>query len=114
MKKLLFIMMVCLLTLQMNFLTEGRLSFAAVNTSERAPNDSIRYARGPNVHKIISALEDRMSDQPLLEKVKHKVFTLSDQHTRVIASLSEHVVQERKSTSGDIAFLLLTTLIILL
>ena len=113
MKKLLLIMAACLLPLQINILV-WRPSFAAVHTIEQDPGSSTLSARASNVLKIISVLDHRMTDQPLLEKAKEKVFTLSDRHTRLIASLSDQVVKERNSTTGDIAFLLLTALIVLL
>ena len=113
MKKLMLIIAVCLLSLQINIFA-GRPSFAAVHTAEQDPGDLTLSARASNVLKIISVLDHRMTDQPLLEKAKEKVFTLSDQHARLIASLSDRVVKERNSTTGDVAFLLLTALIILL
>jgi len=64
--------------------------------------------------KILSVLENRMVDQPLLEKTKDKLFTLSDGQTRLIASLSERVAREGNTTAGDIGFLLITVLITLL
>jgi len=104
---------VCLLAFQINIFI-GKPSFAAVYTIEQDPRNATLSARTSNVLKILSVLDNRMTDQPLLEKAKGKVFTLSDQHTRLIASLSDQVAKERSSTSGDIAFLLLTALIILL
>ena len=113
MKKLMLIIVVCFLALQVNIFVGGA-SFAAVNTIESDPGQSAISSRASNVLKIISVLDHRMTDQPLLEKAKEKVFTLSDRHTRLIASLSDQVVKERNSTTGDIAFLLLTALIVLL
>ncbi len=113
MKKLILTTVMYLLALQI-IVFAGGPSFAAVHTVESDRGRSAMSSRASDVHKILSVLDDRMTEQPLLEKAKDKVFTLSDQHTRLIASLAEQAVKERNSTSGDIAFLFITALIILL
>jgi len=113
MRKLTLTVAACLLALQINIFV-GSPSFAAVNPIEHDPGYPTLSSRVSNVLKIFSVLNDRMADHPLLEKAKEKVFSLSDQHTQLIASLSDQVAKERNSTSGEIAFLLLTALIILL
>ncbi|OGP78471.1 MAG: hypothetical protein A2V86_17255 [Deltaproteobacteria bacterium RBG_16_49_23] len=113
MKKLMLIIVICLLALQINIFV-GRPSFAAVNIIEQDPGNSTISARASNVLKILSVLENRIGDQPLIEKAKDKLSTLTDRQTLLIASLSDQVVKERNSTSGDIAFLLIAALIILL
>jgi len=67
-----------------------------------------------NVSKILTVLERRVEDPQLLGKTKKKLITLSDGQTRLIASLSDRVAQERNTTGSDIAFLLMTVLITLL
>jgi len=64
-------------------------------------------------HKILSVLEDKVRDRKLLEKVKDKLDTLDDRRTRLIASLSDRIAHEEKTAGADIAFLLITILIIL-
>jgi hypothetical protein len=49
-----------------------------------------------------------------LGKTKKKLITLSDGKTRLLASLSDRVAEERDTTGSDIAFLLMTVLITLL
>ncbi|OGP74974.1 MAG: hypothetical protein A2W09_03020 [Deltaproteobacteria bacterium RBG_16_50_11] len=67
-----------------------------------------------NVSKILTVLERRVDDPQLLEKTKKKLITLRDGQTRLIASLSDRVAEEGNTTGSDIAFLLMTVLIILL
>ena len=107
------IIVVCLLALQVNIFVGGA-SFAAVNTIESDPGQSAISSRASNVLKILSVLENRIGDQPLIEKAKDKLSTLTDRQTLLIASLSDQVVKERNPISGDVAFLLMTALIILL
>ncbi len=107
------IIVVCLLALQVNIFV-GRPSFAAVDTIEHGPGYSTISSRASNILKILSVLENRIGDQPLIEKAKDKLSTLTDRQTLLIASLSDRVEKERNPASGDIAFLLITALIILL
>jgi hypothetical protein len=67
-----------------------------------------------NVSKILTVLESKVEDPQLLGKTKKKLTSLSDGQTRLIASLSDRVVEERNTTGSDIAFLLMTVLITLL
>lgn len=112
-KKLIQTTVIYLLTLQI-MMSAGSVSLAAVQTMDSDRGRSIISSHASDVLKIISVLEERVADQLLLEKAKGKVFTLGDQHTRLIASLADQAVKERNSSSGDIAFLLIAALIILL
>jgi hypothetical protein len=61
---------------------------------------------------VLSVLEKRVGDQRLLGKIRDKLPTLSEDRLRMIASLSERVAVDDHSAKTDIAFLLLTALII--
>ncbi len=102
-----------LVVLQIIILIKGP-SLAAVNAIESDPEQPAISSRASNVLKILSVLENRMVDHTSLEKAKDKLFRLSDNQTKLIASLSDQVVKERNPISGDVAFLLMTALIILL
>jgi hypothetical protein len=67
-----------------------------------------------DLSKILMVLERKVEDPQLLGKTKKKLITLSDRQTRLIASLSDRVAEERNTTGSDIAFLLMTVLITLL
>lgn len=80
------------------------------------PNSDDPYAfqRRANMSKILTVLESRVEDPQLLGKAKKKLIALSDGQTRLIASLSDRVVEEGNTAGSDIAFLLMTVLITLL
>ena len=63
--------------------------------------------------QILSVLADKMEDQRLFGKARDKLSALSDRQMRLIASLSDRISNEGKTAGTDIAFLLITALIIL-
>jgi hypothetical protein len=63
--------------------------------------------------KILSVLEERTGDQRLLERAWEKLLTLSDKEIRLIGSLCERISSDGQTAGGDIAFLLVTALIVL-
>lgn len=63
--------------------------------------------------RILSVLEVKMEGQSLPDKVRDKLRTLSDGQIRLIASLSDRIDGEGRTAGADIAFLLITALIIL-
>jgi len=70
--------------------------------------------RKADMAKILSVLENKMGGQKLPEKAMDKLFTLSDGQIRLIASLAERIANDGHTGGADIAFLLITALIILL
>ena len=69
--------------------------------------------RETEVLKILSVLEKKMGDKKSLEKAKEKLLALKDLELALITSLSEQITKERERPGADIAFLLITALIIL-
>lgn len=68
--------------------------------------------RKDDISKILSVLEKKTGDQKLVEKAKDKLSTLSGGEIRLISSLCERISEDSYSAGADIAFLLITTLII--
>jgi hypothetical protein len=64
------------------------------------------------VYKILSVLEGRIEDPKLIQKVKDKLSTLKGDRLRMVVSLSERITDGNHGAETDIAFFLLTTLII--
>lgn len=64
------------------------------------------------VFRILRVLEGRMDDPTLIQKVKDKLFTLKESRMRMVVSLSERSTDGDHGVEKDIAFFLLTTLII--
>ena len=64
--------------------------------------------------KILPVLEDKIGNKKLLEKSKEKIFTMNSRELHLVASLCEKISDEKQKTvSADIAFLLVTALIVL-
>ena len=63
--------------------------------------------------KIMPVLESRVDDQKLLEKAKDKLAIMDEAEIRLIASLCERISLDRGTPDADIAFLLVTALIVL-
>jgi hypothetical protein len=53
-----------------------------------------------------------MGEQSVPDKVRHKLLVLSDGQIRLITSLSDRINDEGRTAGADIAFLLITALII--
>ncbi len=69
--------------------------------------------RETEVMKILSVLEKRIGDQKLLEKAKGKLITLKNPEFDLITSLSGQINKDGERPGVEIAFLLITALIIL-
>ena len=65
-----------------------------------------------DMFKVLSVLEERISDSVLLDKVRHKLPELSEERLNMIVSLSEHMGGSIRKPENNVAFLLIATLII--
>ena len=63
--------------------------------------------------KILPVLEDKISNKKLLEKSKEKIYTMNTHELRLVAALCEKISDKGQTVSSDIAFLLVTALIVL-
>ena len=70
-------------------------------------------AHNGEVYKILPVLEDKIHDRKLLEKSKEKVFSMGDREVKLVAALCEKISDKRETVSSDIAFFLVTALIVL-
>ncbi|HEY1266774.1 MAG TPA: hypothetical protein VGH16_05920 [Candidatus Binatia bacterium] len=62
--------------------------------------------------RILWVLEDRMQARDLHEKAKDKLSKLSPKQLRLLDSLAVRIIKNDHTTASDIAFLLITALII--
>ena len=69
--------------------------------------------REPDVLKILSVLEGKIKNQKSLVKAREKLLNLKESEFALITSLSEQITKEGETPAVDIAFLLITALIIL-
>jgi hypothetical protein len=67
---------------------------------------------GPDMFKVLSVIGLHTGDRKLLEKVKYKLSTMSHDRLRLAVSLSERLSDDSRGVRRDIAFFLLTTLIV--
>ncbi len=70
-------------------------------------------AHNIEILKILPVLELKIEDRKLLEKSKEKIFAMDDRELHLVAALCEKISDEKKAVSSDIAFLLVTALIVL-
>jgi hypothetical protein len=66
------------------------------------------------VANIRSILDAKLGSADVSTKVQDKLQTLDDRHLRLLASLAERIAPEGNTPGADIAFLLLTALVVLL
>ncbi len=63
--------------------------------------------------RIIPVLEEKMADRRLVEKSKEKLHGMGDREIRLISALCERIPLDDSSVGGDIAFFLVSALIVL-
>ena len=87
-----------------------RVSPSGIHTISGVRSD--RPDHTSEVFKILSVLEGRIEDPKLIQKVKDKLSTLREDRLHMVVSLSERITDGGRGVETDIAFFLLTTLII--
>ena len=73
----------------------------------------VKTAEKGELNKILPVLEDKIHDRKLLLKSKEKIYTMGKNKVRLVAALCEKISDEGENASSDIAFLLVTALIVL-
>jgi len=68
--------------------------------------------RDTEIAEILSVLEDKVENREVAEKLKDKLFTLSDKQTRLIASLARLTANGDQAAGAEIVFFVMTILII--
>ena len=69
--------------------------------------------RGTDTVKILSVLAIRSSDGKVLGKAAEKLSAMNDRDLRLISSLCDRIVADRGTAGADIAFSLITAMIVL-
>ncbi len=70
-------------------------------------------ARKGDIRKILPVLEEQIRDGRLFEKSKEKIYSMDDGEVKLVAALCEKISDGGGTISSDIAFLLVTALIVL-
>lgn len=114
------VMLYSLLFLFLSFILNSSIATAGL-TGSRSDNPYHIIPRKTDMFRILSVLENRIDMQNLPEEekikllgmAKNKLFTLDDSQIQLLASLSNRITNNSHTTAGDVAFLLITALIVL-
>jgi hypothetical protein len=87
------------------------LTAMALNRFE-APQSNMVIIHEKERIKIQKILNQKIEDKALLKKAEQKLSTLSDEEILLISSLCDRIPESDSSAGADVAFLLVTTLII--
>lgn len=82
-------------------------------TGRERPGNSTISEQKAAILKIILVLDHQRVDKKLLEKAKDKLLTLNERQILLISSLCEKISYDGQTTRTDIAFLLISALIVL-
>ena len=63
--------------------------------------------------KILPVLEDKIENRKLLQRSKEKIYAMNSLELHLVAALCEKISDEGQTVSSDIAFLLVSALIVL-
>jgi len=93
------------------FLACGSPAYGAANLQRQ----SIVREPALNVEmlKILPVLEEKIDNRKLLEKSKEKIYAMNSLELHLVAALCEKISDEGQTVSSDIAFLLVSALIVL-
>jgi hypothetical protein len=80
--------------------------------SAAAPVAQERWSRSPEVEKILSVVETRVTDEALARRVRQKLLTVNRRQVLLLAALADRAVNG-PSPATDVAFLVLAVLIVL-
>ena len=84
----------------------GMLQAKEVNLSDK-------MNRAGDRRKILAVLEKKMGEEKISEKVRDKLFTLNEAPMRLLISLCDRIADDGRTTRGDIAYLLITVMVVL-
>lgn len=90
-------------------------SWSPAHGAETAQKQAITPGPALNLEmlKILPVLEEKIGDKNLLKKSKEKILAMDSRELRLVAALCERISDEKQTVSSDIAFLLVTALIVL-
>ncbi len=92
-------------------LGDSFVASARIVTSRLTPPFKTNH-RDTNRAEILSILEAKVGSRNVTEKIREKMFTLSDNQIRLIASLAELVANGGQAAGSEIVFFVMTILIV--
>jgi len=103
-----------LLVFILQILSIGGFSFAKVRIESSLSNitPDAYHQDHADIPRILSLLEEKAGSREVTQKLKDKAVTLSKKQTRMIASLAELISTGDRTVGSEVAFLVVTILII--
>ena len=101
-----FLMIIVFLAVNPSMAVTGRLEPKRVHLSPQAD-------RAEDLDRILEVLERKMGGKKLSKKAKDKLFTLKEDKARLIISLCDRITDDDRTAGAEIAYLIITALIVL-
>lgn len=95
----------------LSYFAEPALVFGAITGPEVTP-PPVSSSRGEEISKILKVLENKMGDRQITHKTLDKLDRLSDEQIGLIATLSERIADNSRTVAAEVAFLLITALLV--
>jgi hypothetical protein len=97
--------------LLISFLAGPPTVFGAIG-SVNVGKSPVPPGRGEEISMILKVLENKMGNQKIPQKALDKLLSLSDEQLGLIASLSERIADNTRTVGADVAFLLITAILV--
>jgi len=103
-----------LLVFILQILSTGGFSVAKtrIESSTFDVATAVNHQNSADIPKILSLLEQKTGNREVTQKLKDKAVTLSKKQTRMIASLAELISTGDRTVGSEVAFLVVTILIV--
>jgi hypothetical protein len=85
--------------------------FGAIG-SMNTTNFSVSPGRGEEISLILKVLEHKMGNQKIPQKALDKLLNLNDGQIALIASLSQRIADNTQTVGADVAFLMITAILV--
>lgn len=85
----------------------------AASTGVPAETRGLEFSKRNDISKIMSVLESRRPDKKTLEKAAGKMSDMKERNLRLMSSLCDRITADAGTPAADLAFSLLTALIVL-
>jgi hypothetical protein len=108
--KQIFLLLVFIL--QILFTGGFSIGKARIESSTFDVATDVNHQNRADFPEILSLLEEKVGNREVTQKLKDKAVTLSKKQTRMIASLAELISSGDRAVGAEVAFLVVTILII--
>ncbi len=77
-----------------------------------AANFPVPPGRGEEISMILKVLEHKMGNQKIPQKALNKLLSLNEEQIGLIASLSQRIADNTQTVGADVAFLMITAILV--